>query len=111
MFGFNGILFTGILGTPLHELSHYVMCLIFKHNIVRVELFRPSSCKVDGVLGFVSHSFNKNSLYQQIGNFFIGIAPLVFGSIALIFSFKLLLPDMFLTLNIDESIFKVNKSK
>ncbi|RDY24322.1 hypothetical protein CHF27_004360 [Romboutsia maritimum] len=110
VFGFNGILFTGIIGTPLHELGHYIMCLIFNHKVTRVELFRPSACKIDGVLGFVSHSYNKNSLYQQIGNFFIGIAPLIFGSLTLILSFKILLPDMFLTLNIYKSINLINQN-
>jgi hypothetical protein len=84
------------------------MALIFGHKIVEVELFRPRAAKIDGVLGFVEHRYNKRSLYQRIGNFFIGIAPMIFGTIAISISFRLLLPDMFLKLNISEYIDLIN---
>lgn len=37
----------------------------------------------NGVLGYVKHAYNPNSVYQQAGNFFIGIAP-IFGGISVI---------------------------
>lgn len=107
-FGFNGILITGVIGTTIHELSHFLMALIFGHKIVEIELFRPRAAKIDGVLGFVEHRYNKRSLYQRIGNFFIGIAPMIFGTIAISISFRLLLPEMFLKLNISEYIDLIN---
>lgn len=107
-FGFNSILITGVIGTTIHELSHYLMALIFGHKIVEVKLFRPRAAKIDGVLGFVEHRYNKRSLYQRIGNFFIGIAPMIFGTIAISISFRLLLPEMFLKLNISEYIDLIN---
>ena len=109
-FGFEGILITGIIGTTIHELSHYLMALIFGHKIGEVKLFRPRAAKIDGVLGFVEHRYNKRSLYQRIGNFFIGIAPMIFGTVAISISFKLLLPEMFSKLNISEYIDLINKN-
>lgn len=94
-FGRAGIIITGFIGTVVHELSHLIMCLIFRHKITEVSLFRPISGQLDGVLGYVGHSYNKNSLYQSMGNFFIGIAPLIGGTVVIVFLFKLLLPSMY----------------
>ncbi|MBZ6006768.1 MULTISPECIES: hypothetical protein [Paraclostridium] len=79
--GIKFIVFTGFIGTIVHELSHMLMAFIFNHKIVKVELFRPFKYKEDGVLGYVKHTYNPSSLYQQIGNFFIGIAPMIFGTL------------------------------
>lgn len=81
------IIFTGFVGTVVHELSHTVMALIFNHKIVKIELFRPRKYREDGVLGFVRHTYNPNSIYQQVGNFFIGIAPMIFGTLSILLLF------------------------
>jgi hypothetical protein len=44
-----------------------------------MNLFRPSSH--DGTLGYVEHAFDPGSLYQRVGNFFIGTGPIWFGTI------------------------------
>ena len=76
------------LGTSVHELSHAFFALIFGHKITEIELFKPNS---DGEsLGHVSHSYNKKSIYQKIGNFFIGTSPLLSGGIVLFFSVLLI---------------------
>lgn len=78
----------GWLGTSVHELSHAFFALIFGHKITEIELFKPNS---DGEsLGHVSHSYNKRSIYQKIGNFFIGTSPLLSGGIVLFFSVLLI---------------------
>ena len=76
--GWKGILWTAWLGTPIHEVGHMVFAKLFRHRIERVALFQPN--EETGDLGSVGHSFAKYSLYQRIGNFFIGAAPLIFGS-------------------------------
>ncbi|MCD7729692.1 MAG: metalloprotease family protein [Clostridia bacterium] len=85
---------TGIIGTPIHESSHALFCLIFRHKIKEIKFYQISS--TDGTLGYVNHTYNPKSLYQRIGNLFIGIAPIIVGSLILCLLSFLLLPDMFL---------------
>ena len=80
-FGCKSVLWTGWLGTPIHEFSHAVMCVVFRHRIKRVALFEPDAAS--GRLGYVSHSFDSKSVYQVVGNFFIGVAPFLGGALAL----------------------------
>lgn len=80
-FGWKSVLWTGWLGTPIHELSHAAMCWVFRHKIKEIALFEPD--RNSGRLGYVVHTFDTRNRFQRVGNFFIGIAPLIGGSIAL----------------------------
>lgn len=92
-FGYKGILATAWIGTPIHELGHAVMCIIFRHKIVEVKWLQLND--PNGVLGYVSHTYNKRSIYQRAGNFFIGLAPVFSGILALIGSMYLLVPSSY----------------
>ncbi len=83
--GFRGIVFwTGWLGTPVHELSHYVVGKACGLDITEVKPFAPDPDT--GVLGYVKYRrppLRLTSLHKVIGTFAMGIAPLLGGSLAL----------------------------
>ncbi|TKZ33474.1 hypothetical protein, partial [Brachyspira catarrhinii] len=88
---------TGWIGTPIHELSHALFCIIFNHKISDIKLFTTKS----DTIGYVLHSYDSRSWYQQIGNFFIGVGPIIIGTLIVYFLFLLLAPEL------KENIFSV----
>lgn len=68
----------GWLSTIVHELGHAIFCVIFGHKITDMKLFDPDP--ETGSLGYVAHSYNRASIYQLAGNFFIGIGPILLGT-------------------------------
>ncbi|MFC2068917.1 hypothetical protein ACFLTP_07940 [Chloroflexota bacterium] len=90
-FGRKGLYFVAWLGTPIHELGHAIFCLIFAHKITDVQFFRPDP--LTGTLGYVHHKWNRSNPLQVLGNFFIGIGPVILGCIALFATFYFLIPN------------------
>ncbi len=88
---------TGFIGTPIHEASHLIMCWVFFHKVNEVKFFQIND--QDGVLGYVNHSWNPKNVYQQIGNYFIGVAPIVVGTLVIFFGMQYLLPNTFAEIN------------
>ncbi|NOI31817.1 hypothetical protein [Vibrio coralliilyticus] len=72
----------GLVGTPIHELSHLIAALLFRHRITGIKLFSWRSS------AYISHSYNSRSTYQTTGTFFIAIAPFV-SSIVIIHALSL----------------------
>lgn len=70
----------GIIGTPIHELGHAFFCVIFFHKIKSIELYTPNN---KHHLGKVEHRYNPKNIYHQIGNYFIGIGPILLGTLIL----------------------------
>lgn len=91
-FGWNSVMLTGWLGTPIHELSHALMCGLFQHKIIDMALFQPD--KKAGRLGYVTHTYTRGNLFQEIGTFFIGIAPLIGGTAVLLALLMLFFPEV-----------------
>ena len=81
-FGEKAVMITGFIGVPIHEISHAIFAVVFKHKITKIKLFQKKDAQ--GILGYVNHTYNPKSIYQQIGNFFIGVAPIIGGIAAII---------------------------
>jgi hypothetical protein len=91
--GKTGIMLTACIGTPIHELGHALMCLLFRHKINSIKLFDINP--KNSTLGYVNHSFNKHNLYQTSGNFFISLGPIFSGTAAILFFMYMLEPNTF----------------
>jgi hypothetical protein len=94
--------FFNLIGTPVHELGHLCFAVLFGYKIDQVCLFRTmKKAKKDGTLGFVKMHHEGRTflsrLFRDIGQFFIGIGPLVFGP-CVIYGVSRLLPDHLLAL-------------
>lgn len=89
----------GIIGVPIHEFSHYIFCLLFRHKVHEVKFFSPNL--KTGVLGYVNHSYNPKSIYQRSGQVIIAIAPMIVGTFLISLLTKLFHIDGF---NIKETI-------
>lgn len=94
-FGWNGVVLTGMVGTPVHEFGHWIMCRLFGFTVSGVALFRPVAGRADGVLGYVRYSYNPASLWQRLGCFFVGIAPMVVGGLVILLLLRLLTPEVY----------------
>ncbi|PHX65583.1 MAG: hypothetical protein CK550_04200 [Gemmatimonadetes bacterium] len=79
----------GLPGTIVHEGSHVIACVLFRHRVHRVKWFDPSA--TDGALGSVEHSYDPSSAYQRVGTIVIGLAPLLAGAAVLLLAARLLL--------------------
>jgi len=91
--GKTALLLTAWIGVPVHETGHLLMCWLFRHKVTKVKLLDLKG--KDGTLGYVKHTYNRKSLCQNMGNFFIGIGPIISANIFLILSMYLLLPGIF----------------
>ena len=89
--GYKLTLWSAVIGTPIHELGHAGMCLLFGHRITKMVLWQPHSA--DGTLGYVKHSYNPKNLYQRFGNLFIGIGPIFSGLIVLCLALFIAFPE------------------
>ena len=87
------VMATSILGTPVHELGHALMCLAFGHKITDMKLWQPTA--PDGRLGYVTHAYRPRNLYHILGNLFIGIGPIFSGMGVLILAVWLGFPESF----------------
>lgn len=79
----------GWIATAIHELGHALFALLFAHRVTRVRWFsfRPS----DGARGQVEHQYDPRSAWQRLGLFFIGVGPIVAGTLLVALAARLLL--------------------
>lgn len=95
--GFYAQILLGGIGVVIHELSHLLTALFFGHQIVSFRLLHVPDPHnpADNALGYVNHAWNERSFYQRVGNVFIGIAPVVGCTLAIIGLTQWLVPGIF----------------
>lgn len=81
----------------IHELAHLIMAIIFTNRITEVKLLNFSN---DSTLGYVSFAkvnsnFKIRNIYQNIGDFYVGLAPIIIGSGLFLFISKFINNDLF----------------
>ena len=64
VFGARFCIWSTAPGVMLHEFSHALLCVVFRHRITDFALFSPQK---NGNLGWVAHKWNPRSLWQNIG--------------------------------------------
>lgn len=81
---------TGLIGTPMHELGHAIMCLLFGHRIERVRLW-PTK----GQGAMVEHSYHRKNPYASFGNIWIALGPIFAGLGVMAMILRLVYPQTF----------------
>lgn len=74
-FGRFGLLVTGAIGVPVHEISHAILAMMFGHKINRIVFFQFK--QNEKTLGWVDHSYNRKNILSSIGVVFISLAPIL----------------------------------
>lgn len=69
---------SSVVGTPVHELGHALMCIPFGHRITDMKLLMMPSRR-SRTLGYVEHSHNTKNPWAVFGNLFIGFGPIFSG--------------------------------
>lgn len=90
--GWNGLLVTSWIGTPIHEFSHFLLAVLSFHKVVDLKLFQPDP--ETGSMGYIYHSYKVDNFYQAvIGNTFIAIAPFFGGAAAIYLISSFVFPE------------------
>ncbi|MBD5316860.1 MAG: hypothetical protein HDS11_04240 [Bacteroides sp.] len=85
----------GFIGIIIHELSHLIFAILFGHQITDFKLLIwPKRNSNNTTLGYVNHEWNTNSAYQNIGNVFIGTAPIYGCALAIYLIIKYMIPGL-----------------
>lgn len=90
--GWRALLITAWIGTPIHELSHFLIAVLTNHKVVELKLFHPDP--QTGSMGYIYHSYKVDNFYQAVvGNTFIAIAPFFGGAAVIYFLSTVIFPD------------------
>lgn len=92
--GYFGYLLTSI-GTVIHELSHLLFVILLRMKPTEIKLLRPYSGYKDGCLGYVSYEYNKRNWAHKCGLLFVGIAPIIGGTLTIFVILKFIFPETF----------------
>lgn len=85
-----GMYVFGWIGVPVHEFCHAFFCKLFLHDVKDVKWFDPEG--KGGAHGSVTHEYHPWNPYHRIGQFFIGLGPVILGPCVLAALFYFLVP-------------------
>lgn len=77
-------LITGLIGTPVHELSHAIGCFVFGMRVTGIAFYRPDPAS--GTLGYVNFVYNPSRVTHKIGLLCVGISPVIAGVCVIAFA-------------------------
>ena len=83
---------SSVVGTPIHELGHALMCIPFGHRITDMKLLKFPG-KRSRTLGYVEHSYNHKNPWAVFGNLFISFGPIFSGLGVMILVLTLCFPS------------------
>lgn len=83
---------SSVVGTPVHELGHALMCIPFAHRITDMKLLKAPSRR-SRTLGYVEHSYNRKNPWAVFGNLFISFGPIFSGLGVMILVLTLCFPS------------------
>ena len=83
---------SSVIGTPVHELGHALMCIPFAHRITDIKLLLPPSRR-SRTLGYVQHSHNRKNPWAVFGDLFISFGPIFSGLAVMILALYLCFPS------------------
>ena len=83
---------SSVVGTPVHELGHALMCIPFGHRITDMKLLMPPSRR-SRTLGYVEHSYNRKNPWAVFGDLFISFGPIFSGIGVMVLVLTLCFPD------------------
>lgn len=86
-------MFFSAVGTPLHEGAHWLGCKLFGFNVYDVVLFRPRGAMHDGILGYVSFTYEQDSILNMLGCTITAMAPLFIGIPLMFLVLKAFFPE------------------
>lgn len=69
---------SSIVGTPVHELGHALMCIPFAHRIIDMKLLTFPKDR-SRTLGYVQHSYKRKNQWAAFGELFISFGPIFSG--------------------------------
>ncbi|MEZ8946379.1 hypothetical protein AB4510_06245 [Vibrio sp. 10N.222.54.B12] len=101
------VFITGIVGVPLHELGHYLMCKLVGFKVTEVKLFQMPT-QDNPVLGYVNYEYPM-TISGSIRKVIVSIGPIFTGIVALYFLSPQVTPYLFNNNTIDLTLF-MNKA-
>lgn len=83
------------IGTPIHECAHWLGCKLFGFRVYDVALFRPRGALYDGVLGYVSFSYEYDNVLDLLGCTVTAMAPILIGVPIMFLIIRIAFPEAY----------------